>query len=214
MNVKNVFILGDSYSTFKGYIPEGHSIYYSENDASHTGVVKVEDTWWYPLMNELCANLVLNDSWSGSTVCNTGYGGDCSKTSSFIFRLDRHIANGFFDENDVDTVFVFGGTNDAWANSPIGEIIYSDFTSEALFSALPAFSYVAKRLSEKLPNANVIFLINTEIKEEIRTAIREIATHYGHKYVDFESIDKVSGHPTVLGMKNIKDTVLKFIQNN
>ena len=31
MGFGNVFILGDSFSTFEGYIPEGYLTYYSEN---------------------------------------------------------------------------------------------------------------------------------------------------------------------------------------
>ena len=50
-----VSILGDSYSTFQGYIPEGNAIWYGtekpysrnlEND-----VTRVDDTWWYQLIN-------------------------------------------------------------------------------------------------------------------------------------------------------------------
>lgn len=31
MNFGNVLILGDSFSTFEGYIPEGYLTYYGEN---------------------------------------------------------------------------------------------------------------------------------------------------------------------------------------
>ena len=212
--IGNLLIFGDSYSTFEGHIPKGHAVYYSESDPSNTGVTKVSETWWYPLLSLLSANLVYNDSWSGSTICNTGYGGDCSKTSSFIYRLERHIENGFFEKNKVDTLFVFGGTNDSWANSPLGEIKFSDIKAEELFSVLPAVSYLAKRLREALPDVNVIFLINTEIKEEIREGIRLCANHYGHRYIDFPYIEKVGNHPTPIGMKTIKDTVLDYIKAN
>ena len=35
-------ILGDSYSTFKGYIPEGNVIYYSPEDEHNSRVTTVE----------------------------------------------------------------------------------------------------------------------------------------------------------------------------
>lgn len=39
--------------------------------------------------------IVMNNSWSGSTICNTGYRGDCSDTSSFIHRREVLIEDGF-----------------------------------------------------------------------------------------------------------------------
>ena len=40
----NVCILGDSYSTFRGHIPEGNSAYYPYKDVDD--VLQVEHTWW------------------------------------------------------------------------------------------------------------------------------------------------------------------------
>lgn len=71
MTFGNVLIFGDSYSTFLNYIPEGYAHYYG--DSSKSDLDSVEQTWWYQLITETHSNLVLNDSWSGSTVCNTGY---------------------------------------------------------------------------------------------------------------------------------------------
>ena len=31
-SIGNVFVLGDSYSTFKGYIPEGYATYYGDKE--------------------------------------------------------------------------------------------------------------------------------------------------------------------------------------
>ena len=115
MNLKNVLIFGDSYSTFEGYIPNGFAVYYSKTGSGETGIKNVEETWWYPLIKETDSRLLQNNSWSGSTICYTGYNGDCSETSSFICRLNKLTDAGFFRENEINTVFVFGGTNDSWA---------------------------------------------------------------------------------------------------
>ncbi len=64
VNMKNnAIIIGDSYSTFKGFIPEGYAFYYSEEERESTGVTKVEETWWHMLSNEADLNIVLNNSW-------------------------------------------------------------------------------------------------------------------------------------------------------
>ena len=53
-------ILGDSYSTFAGYIPEGNVIYYSPEDAYGSRVTRVEQTWWHQLISATDSELVKN----------------------------------------------------------------------------------------------------------------------------------------------------------
>ena len=200
-------IFGDSYSTFEGYIPEGYAFYYKNDEKPGTDVRHVEETWWYGLFAEIGANLVQNNSWSGSTIGNTGYDGDCSKTSSFICRLETLKENGFFEKNEIDTVFVFGGTNDSWSNAPLGEIKLSNHTKEDLFFVCPAICYFIGRLKEILPSTNIVSIINTNLKEEIRDTIKAASDHNGTAYVALSEIDKQSGHPTIKGMAEIKEQV-------
>ncbi len=208
MSLGNVLIFGDSYSTFLDYIPAGYNAYYYPAGNPQTDVRFVEETWWHQLLNETQSTLLLNDSWSGSTVCNTGYNGDCSKTNSFIYRFEKYKADGFFEKNQIDTVFVFGGTNDSWANSPLGEIKFDNITKDDLFCVLPAMSYFLKSISETLPSAKIYCLINTDLKSEISSGYNEIAKHYGVTPIEFEFIDKQNGHPTIKGMTDIKNQIL------
>ena len=141
MNLGNVLIMGDSYSTFEGYNPEGYRLYYAPvpRPDTNTDVVKVEHTWWHRLLSQVEAKLILNNSWSGSTICYTGYNGDDnSHTCAFIYRLRQLVEEGFFEKNKIDTVFVFGGTNDNWCGAPLGEKKLSDWTEEELYSVRPA----------------------------------------------------------------------------
>lgn len=209
MNLKNVLIFGDSYSTFEGYIPDGFAVYYSKTEGGETDVRAVEDTWWYQLLKEIDSRLIQNNSWSGSTICYTGYNGsDCSKTSSFICRLKKLQDAGFFKENEIDTVFVFGGTNDSWAGSPVGELKYSDWEEQNLYSVLPAFCYFINELRRILPNAHIIPVINTELTPEIEEGFKAACAHYGIKPVALHNIDKRCGHPTIKGMEQIKNQII------
>lgn len=209
MSLGNVLIFGDSYSTFEGYIPEGYACYYIPRDKAETDVRQVEETWWHQVINETGSTLLLNDSWSGSTVCNTGYGGDCSKTNSFIYRLNKYKADGFFEKNKIDTVFVFGGTNDNWTNGPVGEVKFDDFTEEDLLSVLPGMAYFLKNLKNVVPNAKIHLLINTELKVIIADGYKQIAEHFGANVIQFKNIDKMCGHPTIKGMEDIKNQILE-----
>lgn len=211
--LKNCIIFGDSYSTFAGYIPQGYAVYYSSAECDNTDVRRVEETWWHRLCGSLDLHLVRNDSWSGSTLCNTGYNGDCSKTSSFIYRLEKLESENFFRDNEIDTVFIFGCTNDSWANAPLGENRMAQ-SKEELFSVCPAIWYFLGRLKEILPEANIVFLINTELKPQIGDAVQAASEHFGTSYIRLQYIDKRCGHPTIQGMKDIADQVEAFLQQS
>ena len=94
---KNIFIMGDSYSTYGGYIPQGYNCYYDDLRTDEPVIKGVEKTWWKILVNRMDYNIAMNDSFSGSTVCNTGYNGDCSKIYSgccVFFELARWAHHG------------------------------------------------------------------------------------------------------------------------
>lgn len=209
--IKNIVIFGDSYSTYDQYVPEGYAIWYSADYKPETDVFKVEDTWWHGLSTELSLNLVRNDSWSGSTICYTGYMGDCSKTNSFIYRMEKLAEEGFFRDNEIDTVFVFGGTNDCWAGAPLGELKFDNIERNDLFAIRPAIAYMVGRLKELLPEANIIFLVNTELKPEIEETARLVSEHFGTAYLAFDHIEKMHNHPCIQGMKEIKEQVKAFL---
>ena len=45
--IKDIVIFGDSYSTFKGFIPEGYSPWYSVGGRpEQPDVFCVQDSWW------------------------------------------------------------------------------------------------------------------------------------------------------------------------
>lgn len=208
----NTIIFGDSYSTFEKFVPDGYEVYYSEKGRPETDVTKVDQTWWYQVVEEVNLNLVLNNSWSGSPICYTGYNNaDCSKSSSFIYRLHELIEQGFFDKNHIDTVFVFGGTNDSWADVSLGTTKCENWEPDDLYFVLPAISYFFKTLKDQLPQAHIYCLINTELKPEISEEMKRVCQFYGITEILFDNIDKEYGHPTIKGMQDIKNAILNVL---
>ena len=208
---KNIVIFGDSYSTHASSIPVGYPTYYSRSENPGLAPTKMEreQTWWGRFLAKTGDNLLLNDSWSGSPVCYTGYNGtDCSKSGSFICRFRNYVKQGFFKENTVDTVFVFGGTNDYWAFAPLGEVKLSGWSEDDLYCVLPAFCYFMSALKTELPDAEICFIINTELRAEIGDCIELAGKHFGVKTVRLHDVDKIEGHPTIKGMAEICDQVL------
>ena len=201
--MKNILILGDSYSTYRDLIPEGFSTWYPGND-----VKSADETWWKIALRGAEADLILNSSFSGTTICHTGYSGDCSD-KSFLARLEKLAENGFFEKNKIDELWIFGGTNDSWANSPIGEITYEEVSFDEKFKVLPGFSALLA-LARSLPIGKILVLLNSEMKPEIENGFAEIAAHYGVPALRLHDIDKKDGHPTAKGMAEIAAQFLAF----
>ena len=212
MNFGNVLIFGDSYSTFADYIPEGYAAYYSPQHKEFEDVTSVTATWWHKLITETGSNLVLNNSWSGSTVCNTVRPG-LPLSSSFVNRLDELVENGFFKTNQINTVFSFGGTNDAWVGSPINEVKFSDWQKEDLDAFAPSLCYILDTLKRVAPSALIICIANHNIGEKVPAETEKACKFYNVKFVKLENVDKKLGHPTAKGMSQIKDSILNAIFN-
>lgn len=213
IDLGNVFILGDSYSTFEEYIPSGYVTWYTKGMINDTDVNSVEQTWWKQLINETNSALVRNCSWSSTTVCHTGYEGDCSE-KSFITRIDNLFKNGFFTKNKIDTFFILGGTNDSLANSPIGNMMFSGWQKKDLFSYEPAVCYLLHKLKENLLNTRIVFIVNCDIKQEIIDSTVNICEKYGVEKILLKNIEKRSNHPNIKGMLQIKDQILNFLKEN
>ena len=206
----NVMIIGDSYSTYEGYIPEGYSCYYRIQREEPPFVHGVEKTWWHILARENNLNLVMNDSYSGSTVCNT-VRENYPLSSSFISRIDKYIAEDFFAGNDIGTLHIFGGTNDSWIDAPVGNLQYSDWTADDLLCVLPAFCYLLDRAKSAVEN--ILVIINSDLKQEITEGFMEACEKYDIPWLLIKDVDKQNGHPTELGMKQIADQMAAYYWN-
>ena len=212
--INRFVIFGDSYSTHKDYIPRGYAHYYCNEgrDPEHPITeMYPEQTWWMQFIKHTRATLVLNDSWSGSTIGYTGYEGDCSTSSSFICRYRRLAQKNFFAENEVDTIIVFGGTNDSWSNAPLGTAKYSDFCESDLYNVLPAICYFMTTLKKDNPNIRLVFIGNCDIKRAILDFMRDVAQKIEAEFIELRDIDKIEGHPTSLGMTQICEQVIRGI---
>ena len=202
----NLVILGDSYSTFEGHIPEGYVTYYSKG--GRCGIKRVSDTWWHKLAVATKSDIILNSSYSGSTVCHTGYYGNDYSEFSFAARVTKLVSDGFFEENSIDTIIIYGGLNDFWANSPRGEIKYEGITDEDLYSFFPALSYIFKAITEATPNTRLVLIIEEQLDGEMKDGMRSIADHYGVQTVEPHGLELEESHPTKKGMKSLSEQII------
>lgn len=200
-------ILGDSYSTFQGYVPEGYASWYSEaGNEAENNVGHVTDTWWYQLKEKTGMELIYNCSFSGTTVCHTGYDGQDYSEISFVTRMKRDLNESI----QPDILLVFGGTNDFWAESPVGAPQYRGWTKEDCYQSAPAFCCMFDYLKKCHPKTRILNLLNDEITGTIRKRIVEICAHYEIPNLELENIKKENGHPNCLGMSRIAEQVMRW----
>ena len=203
---KTFAVLGDSYSTFQGYIPAGNAIWYFDGvQNKDNDVVKVEQTWWYQLAQQTGYQLVMNDSYSGATIAHTGYRGEDYADRSFMTRM--------YNLRNPDIILVFGCTNDSWAGVPIGEYKFENWTNEDLYSYRPALAYTLYNMKKIFPDAEIHFILNSELKESIDVSTKTICEFYGINCIELsDNVHKLAGHPSIAGMKTICEEVLPHVK--
>ena len=201
-----VSVLGDSYSTYEGFIPEGNAIWYHDGKHENTDVTSVHQTWWYQFIEKNHYKLSVNNSYSGATICNTGYGQADYSDRSFTTRMKSLGC--------PDIIFIFGGTNDSWAHSPIGEYKYENWTPEDLYNFRPAMACLLSGMMDYYPNVKIYFLLNDGLSKEVTESAKEICSHYGIGCIELSQLDKINGHPSIKGMNQIVQQIENFLGNN
>lgn len=203
---KTVSILGDSYSTYEGYLtPDTNEVwYFAKPDAKRTDVTSATQTWWHRFIKDNGYRLCANNSFSGATISYTGYHKEDYTPRSFITRMNNLGC--------PDIIFVFGATNDSWAKSPIGNYQYSDWTRADLFSFRPAMACLLHKMKERYVNTEIYFILNDSLSDDISSSCREICGHYGVKCIELKGIQKQNGHPTIKGMGQIEEQISAAIK--
>lgn len=215
-------ILGDSVSTLERHsIPE-HAAYYTHYNCLETGVFIPADTWWGQVIDALGGKLMINDSFSGSTVCFRpkyeiqSYGCSRKRTSN----LGKYGL-------DPDVIMIFMGINDWGMGIPISSEKENDD-----FCFLPSYRKMLDQLKQNYPFAELWCLtlpVSTRSAdkdfqypycyggihiEKYCEAIRTCANQAGARVIDlyaaaepYDTVDKF--HPNEAGMQTLANAVLK-----
>lgn len=138
---KKLSLLGDSISTFKGYVPAGNSVWYT---GSNNGVSSVNDTWWMKLIQALEMNLLVNNSWSGSRVTTTN-GTASSGCDSRCEALGT----------SPDVIIVYMGINDFNNGVAIGAYDGTGSFPTVTAAFREAYAVMLNKILVKYPRAEV-----------------------------------------------------------
>lgn len=204
---KAVSILGDSYSTFEGYVtPDTNEMwYYGKIENGRTDVEDVTQTWWHQLIKKQGWKLCINNSYSGSTISYCGYGGNDYTKRSFLTRMT--------ELGNPDIIFIFGATNDSWAGAPVGEYQYENLDKANMWTFRPAMARMLQWMTNRYIGADIYFILNDQLRQEINESVKTICEHYGVKLIELKDIDKKSGHPSVKGMQQIAEQIGEKLKN-
>ena len=205
-----VTIFGDSYSTFEGWLEPATNEpwYWSENSPNrdkNNDVTKVEQTWWYMLIEQMGWKLEKNNSYSGSTVGYYGYQNENYQPRSFNTRAG--------DLGEPDIILSCCITNDSWTGETVGKYKYANWDENDMWYFRPAMARLCSTLKQNYPMAKIYFILNTDLKPEHAESMRVICRHYGLPLIELHDIDKQDGHPSQKGMKAFCEQVKEYIKN-
>lgn len=206
-------IIGDSFSTFTGWIPSTNATWYSPNMSDGNDVNDVRKTWWYMLSEETGLKLLTNDSWSGATVATASEMGTVDESHrAYVTRFHKYAGSGNVLGAKPDIIFVFGGTNDNTKNTEVGTPKYSGWSAADLQKFAPAFAKLLNDVILYNPTARIINITNNSVKTEIKDAQATICSYYGVENVVVSGYSSTTGHPNASGMTTIKNIVKNALQ--
>ena len=213
---KNLSILGDSISTFDGYSNDStntnstignNATYYT---GSNCGITSVDQTWWKQTADKTGMSVLVNNSYSGSKVTDTG---DTS-IKALTRAQNLHDDTGDNKGTNPDIIAVYMGINDF-----IGGVSSTDFET--------AYDKMIAQIRTTYGKDVKIFVFtlvtygttgdNNETLLAYNEAIKTIATKYSCVVVDYANSGVNSSnlstymqdasllHPNAQGMDVISD---------
>ncbi len=229
-----VSIMGDSISTFQGYIPEGYYEFFPGNGL----VSDVDDTWWKRILDEKGWTLCVNGSSSGATCAGDSTSQDNPQCGCNEFRTGGLSGP---DGAAPDIIIVYMGTNDFLQSIPLGDNDGKRPVSEGQVSMFgDAYTLMLDKLQAKYPSSEIYCCTITQIGNygtdtpfvemvngegltaaDYSARIEQIAENKNLPVIDLygcgitvENLHNTSAdgvHPTPDGMKYIAEAVGKVL---
>ena len=193
---KTVSILGDSISTYQGWIPEGYACFYPDPD---NDIKDVSQTWWMQVIQNTGMRLLVNGSWSASTVC-----GDSRAENSGAGCSSHRIVDLMGNTGTVpDVILVYMGINDFFHSIDLGSFSGTatyrndhyiwDFTEgyelmlQKLRAVYPTSKIYCMTLLESHSWEGTSVNANGNTVEDYNSRIRQIAAAHGVSVIDLRN---------------------------
>lgn len=229
-NYKNKYfsILGDSVSTFEGYSEPRDAVFYDASKKLESEILTCADTWWGRVIRELGGTLLVNNSFSGSTV-----------SFNPLYEIPSYACSGertnSLDKDGVlpDVIMVYIGANDRGYGVRIDG---GSGDGEKYVAFAPAYCLMLEKLRKNYPKAEIWCMTLPKGRCEARSdfkyrvcidgqhiseycdAIKKCAEKHGCRVIDLYNIidlyDAIDGfHPSLSSMRTIADAVLSELSD-
>lgn len=219
-------ILGDSISTLEGYNPPDYAVFYDWINKCRADVLAPCDTWWGQVIDALGGELLVNNAFSGSQVCNhpsceiPSYGCSDARTGGLGTK-----------ERDPDVIMILVGLND-WGR---GMRLTPSDGREGEFVFSVAYGIMLEKIRRNYPDAEIWCLtlpwscwtanpdfappsvrLGQHIREYCDT-IRACGERAGCRVIEIyhpdQPYDTIDGyHPNADGMRTLSAAVLKGLE--
>ena len=213
MENTNVAIMGDSISTFYSPNSKVNSIWQGVNEYYYPryapSVSSPSQTWWYQTIETIGANLLVNNSLSGSAVCVGNHK-----------AMDRaRILKNMYNNIIPDVLIIYMGVNDG-----VSEVTQSQFET--------GYRQMLDLIKTNFPTCQVFVCTlpyetysNGLYREGYNNTIKKLAGEFNLPVIDLaniwdETTEKKNDwhylsdniHPGVLGMQKISQQAIKSIK--
>lgn len=235
---KTLSVIGDSISTFAGYIPEdvpAERIYY---DGTNAGVTTIHKMWWQIVCDKLGYERNTINAYGGSRVTNTNALGEATTGVSRATALD----NGA----DPDIIIAYIGINDFNGGVALGDYVGKGVIPEDMTQFGAAYAKMLHNIQDKYkqakiycmtlpaagantadlgyPEANSAGLYQSEFNERIRAIARAfncgiiegescgITAQNADVVMDDIKDDGWFLHPNAIGQQMIAEAVIRALK--
>ena len=207
---KKVAILGDSISTYEGWIPQGNFTRYPQ-PMYEDGVKEVDQTWWKSLLDSMQMEFAINLSQAGRTM--TKYG--------LMYGANEELIKQLGTNGNPDMIFVYMGMNDLHYNIEIGT--YEKAEVGNVSRVIDSFKTAVSLIELYYPTADIVIVSPYYCEyyyssEELDIFAGEITKLCQEKCLSMVDL-RTSGiteddlpdglHPGVSGMKKIRRCIAK-----
>lgn len=142
-------ILGDSISTYDGWVMDGAAIFYPLSG----DLTDVSQTWWMRLLDDTGMELCANDSSSGSTCVGDSLDVGNPKYGCSSYRLSFLTGK---QGKMPDVIIVYMGTNDLLIGIPIGDNDGTKLVEEGVIDNFSdAYCLILDKLASEYPAAEI-----------------------------------------------------------
>ena len=240
---KKVSILGDSISTYDGISNDASAnVTIANNVPFYVGtryISSPDQTWWKDVINITGMQLLVNNSWEGTTVAKRENDANSSGCGDRAVNLHSN------DGEEPDIIFVYIGTNDYAEDLEIGDYtetnqIFNSQTGEYVGDCTifaQAYATMIHKIKNRYKNAEVVCLtllqndkdFNPDVLVKVNSyndIIRKIADKMGVTLIDIEKdlalteaqyradfTGRRALHPNIGGMERIATSVLNNMAN-